>query len=72
MDVSAISNSLGRSVAESERNVRSHMATMNPADPMDELRLQASMSAYSTLLHLDSTIIKAIHEALNGIIKNIA
>lgn len=72
MDIGAISNSLGRSVAETERNLRSHMATMNPADSMAELRLQTAMSAHNTLVSLNSTVIKAIHEALNGIIRNIA
>lgn len=72
MDIGAISNSLGRSLAETERNLRSHTATMNPADSMDQLRFQASMSAHHTLVNLNSTVIKAIHEALNGIIRNIA
>ncbi|WP_445222842.1 EscF/YscF/HrpA family type III secretion system needle major subunit (plasmid) [Bradyrhizobium sp. Pa8] len=72
MDFRSISGSIGRSVEASERNVRAHMATMNPDDTMDQLRLQLSMNTHTTLLSLNSAIIKVVHEALNGIIRNIA
>ncbi|SCB52874.1 type III secretion system major needle protein, YscF/MxiH/PrgI family [Bradyrhizobium yuanmingense] len=72
MDFGSITNSIGRSVGQSERNVRENMATMNPDDTMDQLRFQLSMSKHTTLLNLNSTIIKAVHDALNGIIRNIA
>ncbi|WP_420969598.1 EscF/YscF/HrpA family type III secretion system needle major subunit [Bradyrhizobium sp. B120] len=72
MDVSSITSSIGRSVAQSERNVRERMVTMNPDDTMDQLRFQLSMSTHTTLLNLNSTMIKTLHEALNGIIRNIA
>ncbi|WP_354202795.1 EscF/YscF/HrpA family type III secretion system needle major subunit [Bradyrhizobium sp. JR4.1] len=72
VDFRTISGPLGRSVAASERNLRSHMATMNPDDTMDQLKLQLSMNTHTTLLSLNSTVIKAVHEALNGIIRNIA
>ncbi|MFK4532100.1 type III secretion apparatus needle protein [Bradyrhizobium ottawaense] len=71
MDFGSITSSIGRSVGQSERNVREHMATMNPDDTMDQLRFQLSMSKHTTLLNLNSTIIKAVHDALNGIIRNI-
>ncbi|MBB4383611.1 hypothetical protein GGD61_008313 [Bradyrhizobium sp. SBR1B] len=48
------------------------MATMSPDDTMDQLKLQLSMNTHTTLLSLNSTVIKAVHEALNGIIRNIA
>ncbi|MCK1627309.1 hypothetical protein IVA98_30125 [Bradyrhizobium sp. 160] len=72
MDIRNISGSLGRSVEASERSLRNHMATMNPDDSMDQLKLQISMNTHTTLLSLNSTVIKAVHEALNGIIRNIA
>ncbi|MFH0301658.1 EscF/YscF/HrpA family type III secretion system needle major subunit [Bradyrhizobium sp. 31Argb] len=72
MDFGSITNSIGQSVAQSDRNVRATTATMNPDNVMDQLRLQDSMSKHTTLLNLNSTIIKAIHDALNGIIRNIA
>nr|WP_276558928.1 EscF/YscF/HrpA family type III secretion system needle major subunit [Bradyrhizobium elkanii] len=72
VDFRTISGSLGRSVAASERSLKSHMATMNPDDTMDQLQLQLSMNTHTTLLSLNSTVIKAVHEALNAIIRNIA
>ncbi|QOZ36264.1 EscF/YscF/HrpA family type III secretion system needle major subunit [Bradyrhizobium sp. CCBAU 53421] len=72
MDFGSITGSIGQSVAQSERNVRERIATMNPDDTMDQLRFQLSMSKHTTLLNLNSTIIKAVHDALNGIIRNIA
>ncbi|RTE87896.1 MULTISPECIES: EscF/YscF/HrpA family type III secretion system needle major subunit [Bradyrhizobium] len=72
MDIRTISGSLGRSVEASERALRSHMATMNPDDTMDQIKLQISMNTHTTLLSLNSTVIKAVHEALNAIIRNIA
>lgn len=72
MDIRAMSGSLGRSAAASERSLTSHMATMDPADTMDQLQLQISMNTHTTLLALNSNVIKAVHEALNGIIRNIA
>ncbi|WP_247356113.1 EscF/YscF/HrpA family type III secretion system needle major subunit [Bradyrhizobium sp. 160] len=72
VDIRNISGSLGRSVEASERSLRNHMATMNPDDSMDQLKLQISMNTHTTLLSLNSTVIKAVHEALNGIIRNIA
>ncbi|MCP1909750.1 EscF/YscF/HrpA family type III secretion system needle major subunit [Bradyrhizobium elkanii] len=72
MDFGSITGSIGQSVAQSERNVRERMATMNPDDTVDQLRFQLSMSKHTTLLNLNSTIIKAVHDALNGIIRNIA
>jgi len=72
MDFGSITSSIGQSVVQSERNVRERMATMNPDDTMDQLRFQLSMSKHTTLLNLNSTIIKAVHDALNGIIRNIA
>ncbi|MGL3111204.1 EscF/YscF/HrpA family type III secretion system needle major subunit [Bradyrhizobium sp. BR 1432] len=72
IDFGSITNSIGQSVTQSERNVRERMATMNPDDTMDQLRFQLSMSKHTTLLNLNSTIIKAVHDALNGIIRNIA
>ncbi|VIO70577.1 hypothetical protein CI1B_32310 [Bradyrhizobium ivorense] len=72
MDFGSITSSIGQSVAQSERNVRERMATMNPDDTVDQLRFQLSMSKHTTLLNLNSTIIKAVHDALNGIIRNIA
>ncbi|VIO69774.1 EscF/YscF/HrpA family type III secretion system needle major subunit [Bradyrhizobium ivorense] len=72
MDFGSITSSIGQSVAQSERNVRERMATMNPDDTVDQLRFQLSMSKHTTLLNLNSTIIKAVHDALNGIIRHIA
>ncbi|MBR0867823.1 type III secretion apparatus needle protein [Bradyrhizobium huanghuaihaiense] len=72
MDFGSITSSIGQSVVQSERNVRERMATMNPDDTMDHLRFQLSMNKHTTLLNLNSTIIKAVHDALNGIIRNIA
>ncbi|MGY3413181.1 hypothetical protein ACVWZV_009347 [Bradyrhizobium sp. GM5.1] len=48
------------------------MATMNPDDTMDQLQLQISMNTHTTLMALNSNVIKAVHDALNGIIRNIA
>ncbi|MGF6313269.1 MULTISPECIES: EscF/YscF/HrpA family type III secretion system needle major subunit [unclassified Bradyrhizobium] len=72
MDIKTISGALGGSVAASERSLKSHVATMNPEDTMDQLKLQISMNTHTTLLSLNSAVIKAVHEALNGIIRNIA
>ncbi|KWV58254.1 hypothetical protein AS156_36280 [Bradyrhizobium macuxiense] len=72
MHFGSITSSIGQSVVQSERNVRERMATMNPDDTMDLIRFQLSMTKHTTLLNLNSTIIKAVHDALNGIIRNIA
>ncbi len=47
------------------------MTTMKADDTMDQLKLQLSLNTHTTLLSLNSTVIKAVHEALNGIIRNI-
>ncbi|WP_083754692.1 EscF/YscF/HrpA family type III secretion system needle major subunit [Bradyrhizobium murdochi] len=72
MHFGSITSSIGQSVVQSERNVRERMATMDPDDTMDLIRFQLSMTKHTTLLNLNSTIIKAVHDALNGIIRNIA
>ena len=71
MDFSRINGSLGRSVAASELSLRTHMTTMKADDTLDQLKLQRSLNTHTTLLSLNSTVIKAVHEALNGIIRNI-
>ncbi|MDK1389352.1 EscF/YscF/HrpA family type III secretion system needle major subunit [Sinorhizobium sp. 8-89] len=71
MDFNTINSNIGGDVVTSEQNLRNYMANMNPDNTMDQLRLQSAMNRHTTLVNLDSTLIKVIHDALNGIIGNI-
>ncbi|MDK1492994.1 EscF/YscF/HrpA family type III secretion system needle major subunit [Sinorhizobium sp. 7-81] len=71
MDFNTINSNVGGDVVTSEQNLRNYMANMNPDNTMDQLRLQSAMNRHTTLVNLDSTLIKVIHDALNGIIGNI-
>ncbi|WIW50435.1 EscF/YscF/HrpA family type III secretion system needle major subunit (plasmid) [Bradyrhizobium sp. 62B] len=72
MNFDAISSSLSGAVSESDRDMRSRMASINPTDTGDLIRLQLSLSQHTALLNLNSTLIKVMHEALNAVIRNIA
>ncbi|MDK1378223.1 MULTISPECIES: EscF/YscF/HrpA family type III secretion system needle major subunit [unclassified Sinorhizobium] len=71
MNFNTINSTIGGDVVASEHALRNYMANMNPDNTMDQLRLQLAMNTHTTLVNLDSTLIKVIHEALNGIIGNI-
>ncbi|MBB6414118.1 EscF/YscF/HrpA family type III secretion system needle major subunit [Mesorhizobium sangaii] len=72
LTVSSISSSLGNATVEAERSLNSLMASMEPDNPTDLIRIQSLAQQWSLSLTLESGVIKLLYDALKGVSQKIS
>ncbi|WP_353642797.1 EscF/YscF/HrpA family type III secretion system needle major subunit [Mesorhizobium sp. WSM2239] len=72
LTVSSISSSLGSATVEAERDLKSLMASMEPDNPADLIRVQSLAQQWNLSLSLESGIIKLLYDALKGVSQKIS
>ncbi|RWO99813.1 EscF/YscF/HrpA family type III secretion system needle major subunit [Mesorhizobium sp.] len=71
LTVRSISSTLGNATVKAEGDLNSFMASMEPDNPADLIRIQSLAQQWNLSLSLESDIIKLLYDALKGVSQKI-
>ncbi|WP_050596668.1 EscF/YscF/HrpA family type III secretion system needle major subunit [Mesorhizobium ciceri] len=70
-NLNAVNSGLGAVTVSAERNLRSFMASMDPNNAADLIKLQSLSQQWSLNLNLQSNMVKLLYDALRGVVQKI-
>ncbi|ULJ74461.1 EscF/YscF/HrpA family type III secretion system needle major subunit [Rhizobium gallicum] len=72
INLRTVDSSLGAATVSAERNLKSFMASMDPNNASDLIKLQSLGQQWSLNLSLESSMVKLLYDALRGVVQKIS